>query len=61
MIIVTNPGNPYGLAFLTAGKFAKKPVKVEQIENNGETCSNLTKVENNFPVNKMNIGYLCTI
>uniref|UniRef100_A0A1B0GQP4 Methionine--tRNA ligase, cytoplasmic n=1 Tax=Phlebotomus papatasi TaxID=29031 RepID=A0A1B0GQP4_PHLPP len=34
MIIVTNPGNPYGLALLTAGKFAKKPVKVEQIGNN---------------------------
>ncbi|XP_055687754.1 methionine--tRNA ligase, cytoplasmic [Lutzomyia longipalpis] len=32
MKIVTNPGNPHGLAFLLAAKFGKKAVKIEKLE-----------------------------
>ncbi|XP_059620184.1 methionine--tRNA ligase, cytoplasmic [Phlebotomus argentipes] len=35
MSIITNSGNPFGLAFLLAGKFAKKPVKLEKVDING--------------------------
>uniref|UniRef100_A0A6B2ECX7 Methionine--tRNA ligase, cytoplasmic n=1 Tax=Phlebotomus kandelakii TaxID=1109342 RepID=A0A6B2ECX7_9DIPT len=34
MLLVTNAGNPYGLAFLLAGRFAKKPVKVQKVDPN---------------------------